>query len=78
MPPPRTSERVRVEAVPRRWLRRSVVRPRWTTERAVSSGADLRLRVEEPTWVPSKEKIGRVASSERIPALEGGAVVMEN
>lgn len=69
MPPPRTSERVRVEAVPRRWLRRSVVSPRWTTERAVSRGADLRSRVVEPTRVPSKDKIGIVASSERMRAL---------
>lgn len=69
MPPPRTSARVRVEAVPRRRLRRSVVIPRWTTARAVSSGADFRLRVAEPTWSPSKDKIGSVASSERIPVL---------
>lgn len=75
MPPPRTSERVRVEAVPRRLLRRSVVSPRWTTERAVSRGADLRLRVVEPTWVPSKDRIGIVASSERMRALVEVGVV---
>lgn len=69
MPPPRTSARVRVEAVPRRRLRRSVVIPRWTTARAVSSGADFRLRLVEPTWLPSKDKIGSVASSERTPVL---------
>lgn len=39
--------------------------PRWTTARAVSRGADFRSREVEPTWVPSKEKTGRVASSER-------------
>lgn len=69
MPPPRTSERVRVEAVPRRWLRRSVVSPRWTTARAVSRGADFRLRLVEPTLAPSKDRIGIVATSERMVAM---------
>lgn len=40
--------------------------PRWTTARAVSGGADLRLMVAEPTSVPSKESTGIVVSSERI------------
>lgn len=40
--------------------------PRWTTARAVSGGADFRLRVVSPILDPSKERIGRVASSERI------------
>ncbi|KAI7982455.1 hypothetical protein LOK49_LG15G01272 [Camellia lanceoleosa] len=66
MPPPRTSPRVRVEAVPRRLFWRSVMMPRWTTAREVSGGADLRLRVVSPILEPSKERIGRVASSERI------------
>lgn len=42
------------------------MRPRWTTARAVSGGADFKLRVAEPTWAPSKESTGRVVSSERI------------
>lgn len=52
--------------------------PRWTTERAVSRGADLRLRVVEPTWVPSKDKIGIVASSERMRALVEVVLVRAN
>lgn len=52
--------------------------PRWTTERAVSRGAELRLRVVEPTWVPSKDRIGIVASSERMRALVEVVVVRAN
>lgn len=43
--------------------------PRWTTARAVSRGADLRLRVAEPTSAPSKDRTGIVApapTSERM------------
>lgn len=40
--------------------------PRWTTARAVSCGADLRLSEAEPDCVPSKVKTGRVVTSERI------------
>lgn len=40
--------------------------PRWTTARAVSRGADFRLRVVDPTSVPSKDRIGIVAASERM------------
>lgn len=42
--------------------------PRWTTARAVSRGADLMLRVVEPTFSPSKESTGTVASSAWIVA----------
>lgn len=40
--------------------------PRWTTERAVSGGADFRSRKVSPTFSPVKERMGRVASSEMI------------
>lgn len=40
--------------------------PRWTTARAVSGCADLRLMVVSPTFSPSNERMGRVASSERV------------
>lgn len=46
--------------------------PRWTTARAVSRGADFRLRVVDPTSVPSKERTGRVAAaSERMESMLG-------
>lgn len=38
--------------------------PRWTTARAVSGGAVLRLRVVSPTFSPEKLRIGRVVSSD--------------
>lgn len=39
--------------------------PRWTTARAVSRGADLRLRRVYPTFSPVKESTGREVRSDR-------------
>lgn len=38
----------------------------------------MRLRVVEPTWVPSKDRIGIVASSERMRALVEVVAVRAN
>lgn len=39
-----------------------VIRARWTTARAVSGGAVLRLREVSPVFSPEKLRIGRVVS----------------
>lgn len=44
--------------------------PRWTTARAVSSGADFRFRVVDPTSVPSKDRTGIVAVAEESERME--------
>ncbi|RWW77851.1 hypothetical protein BHE74_00013959 [Ensete ventricosum] len=56
---------VRMEAVPRRWFCCSATRPRWTTARAVSEGADLRSRGTAPTLSPEKESTGISARSQQ-------------
>ncbi|KAL8140972.1 hypothetical protein V2J09_006993 [Rumex salicifolius] len=72
-----SSARVRVEAVPLRLFVRSVVRARWTTARAVSGGAVLRLRKVCPTFSPSKLKTGRVASWAEMVADRGCGVLRD-
>ena len=69
-PPPRTSPRVRVEAVPRRLFWRSVTTARWTTARAVSGGAERRSRKDSPTLSPEKLRTGR--GGEALQEMERG------
>lgn len=42
------------------------MRPRWTTARAVSGGADFRSSCASPTFSPVKERTGRDARAERM------------
>ena len=73
-PPPRTSLRVFVEAVPARALRRSRTYLRWTTYMSFSPLVTLRFRVALPESAPSKVLTGTSAVAEAARALGRRAV----
>merc|ERR1719238_2573533 len=73
-PPPLTSERVFVEAVPARALRRSRTYLRWTTYMSFSPLVTLRFNVAEPASPPSKVLTGTSAVADAARALGRRAV----